>query len=36
VAFAGSDIASAGAGWIEGAIGSGIQAAATVDRVLGA
>ncbi len=32
LAFAGSDIASQGAGWIEGAIGSGIAAAArTVD-----
>jgi monoamine oxidase len=30
IAFAGSDIASAGAGWIEGAIGSGIRAAATI------
>ena len=29
-AFAGSDIASEGAGWIEGAIGSGIAAAAHV------
>jgi len=30
VAFAGSDIASEGAGWIEGAIGSGRAAA---DRI---
>jgi monoamine oxidase len=34
LAFAGSDIASEGAGWIEGAIGSGIRAAATVSRLL--
>jgi monoamine oxidase len=30
VAFAGSDIASEGAGWIEGAIGSGRAAAASL------
>ncbi len=36
LAFAGSDIASAGAGWIEGAIVSGIQAAETVGRLPGA
>jgi len=35
VAFAGSDIASEGAGWIEGAIGSGIRAAATAQHLLG-
>ncbi len=35
LAFAGSDIASAGAGWIEGAIGSGIEAAARVASLLG-
>lgn len=34
VAFAGSDIASEGAGWIEGAVGSGIAAAAWADRLL--
>jgi monoamine oxidase len=34
LAFAGSDIASEGAGWIEGAIGSGIAAAARTDAVL--
>jgi monoamine oxidase len=32
--FAGSDIAAEGAGWIEGAVGSGIDAAAHVQRVL--
>ncbi|MGE5225710.1 MAG: flavin monoamine oxidase family protein [Planctomycetaceae bacterium] len=36
VAFAGSDIASEGAGWIEGAVGSGIAAAASVGRLLAA
>jgi monoamine oxidase len=35
LAFAGSDVASEGAGWIEGAIGSGIRAAATATRALG-
>ncbi|MEP7060163.1 MAG: NAD(P)/FAD-dependent oxidoreductase [Actinomycetota bacterium] len=35
LAFAGSDIASEGAGWIEGAVGSGIEAAATVAHMLG-
>ena len=34
VAFAGSDIASEGAGWIEGAIGSGRQAAAAIASLL--
>jgi monoamine oxidase len=34
LAFAGSDIASQGAGWIEGAIGSGAKAAVTVSSVL--
>jgi monoamine oxidase len=34
VAFAGSDIASAGAGWIEGGIGSGVRAAATIVPLL--
>jgi monoamine oxidase len=34
LAFAGSDIASEGAGWIEGAIGSGIAAAATTNALL--
>jgi monoamine oxidase len=34
LAFAGSDIASEGAGWIEGAIGSGIRAAATLAPLL--
>jgi monoamine oxidase len=34
LAFAGSDIASEGAGWIEGAIGSGVEAAAYVTDVL--
>jgi monoamine oxidase len=34
LAFAGSDIASEGAGWIEGAIGSGIRAAATLTPLL--
>ena len=34
LAFAGSDIASEGAGWIEGAIGSGARAAATLTRLL--
>jgi len=33
--FAGSDIAAEGAGWIEGAVGSGIDAAAHVQDVLG-
>jgi monoamine oxidase len=28
LAFAGSDIASEGAGWIQGAVGSGVAAAA--------
>ena len=32
--FAGSDIASEGAGWIEGAVGSGIKAAATAAGVV--
>jgi len=35
LAFAGSDIAAEGAGWIEGAIGSGIAAAARTDALLG-
>jgi monoamine oxidase len=35
LAFAGSDIASDGAGWIEGAIASGIAAARTVSGVTG-
>jgi monoamine oxidase len=35
LAFAGSDIASEGAGWIDGAIGSGARAAATVLALLG-
>jgi monoamine oxidase len=34
LAFAGSDIAAEGAGWIEGAIGSGIAAAARTDALL--
>jgi monoamine oxidase len=34
LAFAGSDIASEGAGWIEGAIASGIAAAARTDALL--
>jgi monoamine oxidase len=34
VAFAGSDIASEGAGWIEGAIGSGRAAAARTAALL--
>jgi monoamine oxidase len=34
LAFAGSDIAPEGAGWIEGAVGSGVGAAAHVLRVL--
>jgi monoamine oxidase len=34
LAFAGSDIASEGAGWIEGAIASGIAAAAGTDALL--
>lgn len=34
LAFAGSDIAAEGAGWIEGAIGSGIRAAATLAPLL--
>ena len=34
LAFAGSDIAPEGAGWIEGAVGSGVDAAAHVLRVL--
>jgi hypothetical protein len=34
LAFAGSDIATEGAGWIEGAIGSGADAAAHVQRLL--
>ena len=34
LAFAGSDIAPEGAGWIEGAVGSGIDAAAHVQQVL--
>lgn len=34
LAFAGSDIAAEGAGWIEGAVGSGIAAAAYVQGVL--
>ena len=32
LAFAGSDIATEGAGWIEGAIGSGVLAAAYVQE----
>jgi monoamine oxidase len=36
VAFAGSDIASEGAGWIEGAVRTGRSAAADVLAVLGA
>ena len=36
VAFAGSDIATEGAGWIEGAIRSGHEAAADVTRMLAA
>jgi monoamine oxidase len=35
LAFAGSDIATEGAGWIEGAVGSGVAAAAHVHGVLG-
>jgi monoamine oxidase len=35
VAFAGSDIAAEGTGWIEGAIGSGADAAAHVHGMLG-
>ena len=35
LAFAGSDIAVEGAGWIEGAVGSGVDAAAHVHGVLG-
>jgi monoamine oxidase len=35
LSFAGSDIASEGAGWIEGAIGSGVAAAETVRALLG-
>jgi monoamine oxidase len=34
LAFAGSDIAAEGAGWIEGAIGSGIAAAARTDALV--
>jgi monoamine oxidase len=34
LAFAGSDIASEGAGWIEGAIGSGLAAAARTGAIL--
>jgi len=34
IAFAGSDIAAEGAGWIEGAIRSGHEAAADVTRIL--
>jgi monoamine oxidase len=34
LAFAGSDIASEGAGWIEGAVGSGVEAAAHILEVL--
>ena len=34
LAFAGSDIAPEGAGWIEGAIGSGVQAAASLQGLL--
>jgi monoamine oxidase len=33
--FAGSDIASEGAGWIEGAVGSGVKAAATARALAG-
>jgi monoamine oxidase len=36
LAFAGSDIAPEGAGWIEGAVASGIAAGAHLHRVLGA
>jgi monoamine oxidase len=36
LAFAGSDIASEGAGWIEGAIGSGRAAAGRIDAVVAA
>ena len=36
LAFAGSDIAVEGAGWIEGAIGSGVDAAAHVHGILAA
>jgi hypothetical protein len=36
LAFAGSDIAREGAGWIEGAIGSGIAAGRHLDGVLAA
>ena len=36
LAFAGSDIASEGAGWIEGAIGSGRAAAGRIDAVAAA
>jgi len=35
IAFAGSDIAAEGAGWIEGAIATGHTAAAGIDRLLG-
>jgi len=35
LAFAGSDIAAEGAGWIEGAIGSGVGAAAYLQDLLG-
>jgi hypothetical protein len=34
LAFAGSDIAPEGAGWIEGAVGSGVAAAAYLQRLL--
>ena len=34
LAFAGSDIATEGAGWIEGAVGSGVDAAAHLDGLL--
>ena len=35
LAFAGSDITPEGAGWIEGAVGSGVEAAARVTGMLG-
>jgi monoamine oxidase len=34
LSFAGSDVASEGAGWIEGAVSSGAQAGAHLDRLL--
>jgi monoamine oxidase len=36
LAFAGSDITPEGAGWIEGAVGSGVATAARLDGLLGA